>query len=477
MASPGSGLVDWVLRRLEPASEDLAHDTVGEVALTTAPLRLALPAPPFRLRMGEQCLDFHPDPMLVDIGDGPGTIIALDPQRDGTLAHPALRIAAGEERLLDAEDRAQRGLFSAPEEVRRRRLLITHEGDALVLRVAAAEPPTVVSIRNPEPAPVPLLDSRRRALAALIAVFGPRFDPLPPDAALDTLLAVTREMEADTAWQPRDTRGLPGALLELPDGLRLILIGDIHGHVDNLLSVLTRNDYLAAVETGHAALVFLGDLVHHDAPTELEQMRSSMLVMDLVLALKRRHPRGVFMLLGNHDGFSGEIMKGGVPQGLLWDKALRAERGDAYREALSRFYAISPMVMRASGCCACHAGPPTMAVTRRDLIDAHCNPPLAHDLRWTRCAGPGVTHGYRASDVRQLRRVLGLPRGADLVVGHYPRSEADTVWMDSDHISGHDVVFSARDRVVGVLQATDRELVPQVFPVESIASAVATEAG
>ena len=177
------------------------------------------------------------------------------------------------------------------------------------------------------------------------------------------------------------------------------------------------------------------------------------------------------MRLGNHDSFAPEGMKGGVAQGLLWQQALSAERGEDYRDALADFYAISPLVMRAARCCACHAGPPTTVVTRQGLIDAHCNPALAHELTWTRFAAPGVTHGYRAADVRQLRRALGMPRDTDVVVGHFPRSAEETVWMDSDRVRGHHVLFSARDHVAGMLITQDGELVPRVVPVEALAAA------
>lgn len=475
MSQPGSGLVDWVLRRLAPAPIDVSLGP-EELSVAAKPVRLALPAPPFRIRMGEQQLDVHPEPLLVGDGLDTRAVVLVDPAAEGTRSLARLRIAPGEELGLDAEQRDQHGLYSVPGEIRRRRPVISHEGDALVIRVAIAEPATTLSLL-PEPAPGrSLLDGRRRALARLLDLYGQRFEPLSAEQALETLQEVNGIIAARNDWQPRDTRGEPGALLVLPDGIQPVFIGDIHGRIDNLLSLLSRDGLLAAVDAGRVALVFLGDLVHHDDPRQLEQMRSSMLVMDLVMRLKLRYPRGVFVLIGNHDSFSSEVMKGGVPQGLLWEQALRSERGDAYRDALARFYAISPLVMRGARCCACHAGPPTMAVTRRSLVDAHCNPALAHELTWIRCAAPGVTHGYRAGDVRQLRRALDLPRDTDMVVGHFPRSIDETVWMDSDHIRGHHVLFSARDHVAGMMLAIDGQLVPQVRPVEALAAAVASGA-
>ena len=473
MNESGSSLVDWVRRRFETPPRDVTPETGVAIELSATPVRVPLPAPGFRLRMGAQRLDIHADPLLAGATDPAKALLVIDPDAEGMARVAGVRIAAGEECRLHPDERRQRGLYRVPGEVRKHRPVLLHAGDALLLRVAdTAEPASLTPM--PADAGQALQAERRAALATLRAVYAPRFEPLPADEALATLEDVNELMTTANPWQPRDTRGEPGALLELPPTVAPILVGDIHGRIDNLLTLLTRRGLLAAVESGSAALVFLGDLVHHDDPAQLEQMRSSMLVMDLLLSLKRRHPRGVFMLLGNHDGFSPEVMKGGVPQGLLWKRALLAERGEAYCEALSRFYAISPMVLRAARCCACHAGPPMLAITRQSLVDAHCNAPLAHELAWTRCAGPGVTHGYRAADVRQLRRALGLPRNADLVVGHYPRSGGETVWMDSDHIDGHHVLFSARDQVVGVMPTIDGDLVPQVYPVERIVEMVAS---
>ena len=64
-----------------------------------------------------------------------------------------------------------------------------------------------------------------------------------------------------------------------------------------------------------------------------------------------------------------------------------------------------------------------------------------------------------------------MPRDTDVVVGHFPRSAEETVWMDSDRVRGHHVLFSARDHVAGMLITQDGELVPRVVPVEALAAA------
>jgi hypothetical protein len=60
---------------------------------------------------------------------------------------------------------------------------------------------------------------------------------------------------------------------------------------------------------------------------QLREMQSSMLLMDLIFRLKLRFPRQVFYVRGNHDSFSEDIAKDGIPQGLLWAKELGDQRG------------------------------------------------------------------------------------------------------------------------------------------------------
>ena len=106
----------------------------------------------------------------------------------------------------------------------------------------------------------------------------------------------------------------------MPDNVTPILVGDLHARVDNLLTILSENAVLDSLEKGSAALVILGDAVHSEEPDSLEDMESSLLIMDLIFRLKLRFPERVFFIIGNHDSFLHELMKQGVPQGLLWEK-------------------------------------------------------------------------------------------------------------------------------------------------------------
>ena len=69
------------------------------------------------------------------------------------------------------------------------------------------------------------------------------------------------------------------------------------------------------------------------------------MIMDLIFRLKLRFPDNVFFIVGNHDSFLHEIMKRGVPQGLLWEKHVLSSRGEEYKAGLELFYQQSPLLV------------------------------------------------------------------------------------------------------------------------------------
>ena len=156
MNQAGTGIVDWVLRRFEPAPQDVALEPGDELSLGTTPVRLPLRTHGLRLQMGGQTLDCHPDPLLVaDAADGHALVI-VDPHGQPRRPLACLRIGVGEERRLDADEREQHGMYTMPDEIRRRRPVVTHEGDTVVLRVAVTDPlSSVTALTAPRPRKTP----------------------------------------------------------------------------------------------------------------------------------------------------------------------------------------------------------------------------------------------------------------------------------------------------------------------------------
>ena len=87
--------------------------------------------------------------------------------------------------------------------------------------------------------------------------------------------------------------------------------------MDNLLTILSHGEFLEMMGDGKPRWYSLGDAVHSEMDGQLEDMESSLLMMDLIIKLKLWFPQQIFYVRGNHDSFSAEIGKEGVPQGLL----------------------------------------------------------------------------------------------------------------------------------------------------------------
>jgi hypothetical protein len=412
--------------------------------------------------MGDQRLWILPAGDAVD-GTTMAGCVLFDPDRYLKGIAQSLRVTIGERLILDSEADHQRQVFSNPREVARRRVELRHEGQSLVLREPTPGKETWLRQTNDQRS---LEARRRRALDRIAESYGGPLEPLAPAVALDVLQRVNRLLEVEEQ-RLRDSLGNVGAVVRVPRERTPIFIGDLHGQVDNLLVILSENAFLDAVERDEAVLIFLGDAVHRD-DNSLEEMDSSVLILDLILQMKLAYPSGVHFLLGNHESFSPNVTKGGVPQGILWERHVSERRGDAYRQALERFFGLSPLIALSDDFVACHAGPPRTPVSFEKLVDARRYPDLQDELLWTRQQTPGFPSGYTASDVRRFRRALGLSADAALIVGHYPRDSVRTIWLGAGNIRGHHVLYSSRAVEVGVIARVNGELVPLIYEAEPL---------
>jgi hypothetical protein len=344
---------------------------------------------------------------------------------------------------------------------------VSHTGDSLVFRDPISELGTYVSLAgDPQEIPGPVL-RRRAALQRVLDIFGGPLEPLSPPEATATLKQVNTLLRNE-ASRHQDALGNPGGVLELPDNVTPILVGDMHARVDNLLMILSENAFLEGLEKGTAALIILGDAVHPEGPDRLEEMDSSLLMMDLIFRLKLRFPDQVHYLIGNHDSFLHEIMKQGIPQGLLWEKHVLAARGEAYKAELELFYQLSPLLTLAKDFIACHAGPARRKISRQILVDVHQFPDIVHDMTWNRIRTAAFPAGYTRGDVRQFRKGLEVDSDTPFIVGHHPCSADETLWLNVGQINQHHVVISSRPDQVGIFTRIDGKMVPQIYPAEPL---------
>lgn len=420
---------------------------------------------PMELMLGEngKRLHLYPEYPLHTRGrsEGPPSFILEDPEHTGETIGGFLRLEPGEELVLGRHDPRQQALFHYPDGVEQRHLRLIHDGDAVVFRDKTSVGTCISPMLNEEKT------QRLSCLERVREIFGGPLAPLPKAEATALIGEVNALMEHE-ARRPRDSRGLPGGLLELPAELTPIVVADLHAQVDNLLVILSHNGFLSALERGDACLVIIGDAVHSERDGSLEDMDDSMLIMDLIFRLKLHFPEHFFFVRGNHDSFAEEVSKVGVPQGQLWKRALRKARGKEYRKAMQRYYDLLPYVVVSPDFFATHAAPPRSKISRDMLIDIHRYPGLIPELLNNRMQRPSRVGGYTKGDVRRFRKALDLPAATPFIVGHTPMDQTETFWLNVGGAEHHHVLYSANDAWVGIFTRIGGEMWPLRYPTEPL---------
>jgi len=397
-------------------------------------------------------------------GDG-SAFLLLDPEKFNTGISGFIRVSAGDHLIVGREDEHQRAILGFPASVAARLFSIAHEGDALVFKDLTGNPGTNLAPIIEDK--LNIAEERIANLREIFRIFGGPVQLLPPDQALQDLNRVNDILEREPS-RPIDSRGMPGGVVSLPKKMVPIIVGDLHAQVDNLLTLLTQNQFLEAMSEGKATMVILGDAVHSEMDGCMEEMETSLLIMDLILRLKLWFPQQVFYVRGNHDSFSDEIGKSGIPQGLLWARALREVRGEAYKLAMDRFYELLPFVVLSKSYAACHAAPPRGKVDMDMLVNIHKYPGLIKEVTCNRLSRPNRPAGYTKGDVKRFRHTLKLSGKAELFVGHTPLTRHDTLWSNVGGIEHHDVVFSGNVPWIGVFTSTNGEMIPLRYRSESL---------
>ncbi len=434
-------------------------------SLTGAKVRVAREGFPLQLILGQGAKRLHvyPEALLTGepAGPAPPSFLILDPAAQGQGISGFLRLAPGDRITLGRVDGVQRAIFAYPPEVEDFHLLLIHDGDGVLFRNLPGASTCIAPLMG-----APKSD-RLGKLQRFQELFGGPIEPLEPAAALG-LLERVNALLPEECFRPPNEQGQPGGLVRLPEDLTPILIADLHGQVDNLLTVLSHNAFLEGLDAGTACLILMGDAVHSEIAGEMESMDGSMLMMDLLFRLKVRFPARVFFLRGNHDSFSEHIAKGGVPQGLLWAGALLEARGEDYLRAMDRFYGQLPYVAYSTRLITAHAAPPRSRVSCAMLVDIHRYPALTRELTSNRLQRPDRPQGYTQGDIRHFRQALGLGPETPVVFGHTPLNRTDTLWLNAGGIANHHILFSANPDQVGVLTEVGGTLVPLRYRVEPL---------
>lgn len=237
----------------------------------------------------------------------------------------------------------------------------------------------------------------------------------------------------------------------------LYLVGDIHAKGERIETILEHAQLRPQLESGQAVLVFLGDLFHREEDDRAGEMESSLQTLEIVMDLKIRYPRAVYMLLGNHEFTRIGSTKRGYFQGELFRAAL-AENG--LEECYDSFLKASPLILIHPRCVGVHAGPAVSATSLEELrilpvddVYPSDMSPLLRQLTQSRHAdwSPNSAKSYSEHQVRDFLELCGVP-DARLVTGHTPLDRA-TAW--NWDIGKHLTVIFAAGREVGYFRWTE----------------------
>ncbi|MFC1548380.1 metallophosphoesterase [Candidatus Omnitrophota bacterium] len=226
-----------------------------------------------------------------------------------------------------------------------------------------------------------------------------------------------------------------GAVADLPEGVEIIVVGDLHTRIDNLWQILSDNNNLAKIRRGKAILLILGDAPHRskesihwddtkDLIAKLKEMETSVQIMRTIQRLKRESPNGVIYLNGNHDYLSGkagrEIARVQIAQGAEFRKELEARFGPEYVQMYEHFLSTNPIMARTpDGFVGVHAAPIKSARSLQEIRELKVmeeDHALVHEAMWSRWKDKqNVLSRY---DERDVNRFLKVVDGRILVVAH-----------------------------------------------------------
>jgi len=429
------------------------------------PLQISLGSDDNKLHLFPEC------PLKSSRKEFPPSFILFNPEHFYSRISGFIRLERGKKLILGRSDPEQTAILSYSDRVNNRHLAVTHLGDALIFKDLHSDAGTTLSVLKDPDQSERLIRRRRVKLACIREIFGGPIQLLPLLEAQSDLEKVNRIM-ANEIHRPKNSRGRPGAVVKLPDEIIPFLMGDLHGQLDNLINVLCENRFLESLKDGSACLIMLGDLVHSEIDDQMEDMNDSMLMMDFIYKFKIRFPNQIFHIRGNHDSFSPDAVKGGIPQGLLWEKRLVDVRGERYQKEMDLYYRQLPYVVLAKDFLACHASPPSRKVNLDKLINAAENPELMEQLIHNRIKRPTYPGGYTPRDVKRFLTGMGLGPNFPFIVAHNPLSETETLWLNVGNIDNHHIVYSANSRIIGVFTRIGDKMVPLSYHAEPILEAI-----
>jgi len=445
----------------------------NDVQRITGVNRIAHDGRTFEMLLGDQRLCFHPEiPLGVKRHAMKKNWIVNTPQACSTLSPSGfVRIKVGETVVLGKANKECDDILHFSDKVAKRHVSVTNtRGDLTITPLDETVGVKLVRFDD--------LDYRERVASTryksflfLRQLYGGPIQLLSRSSALERIRKVNALM-ASEPMRPPTRDGRPGGIIDLQQRAVPVIVGDLHAEVDNLLKILSENCLLGCLRSKSATLVLLGDAVHSENLDEMEDMDSSILMMDLIFALKLHFPENFFYIRGNHDSFETDISKNGISQGVLMRERLAELRGPEYVEEMERYYGMLAYIIKSPYFYATHAGPPRSEVTLEELIHIGENAALCREVTRTRLQRANYPGGYNKSDIKRFRKTLGISKGVPFVVGHTPLDPFGSYWKNVGAIKRHHIIYSAHQQGPAILQQIKEELIPLSYPAEPLTQLV-----
>ena len=248
--------------------------------------------------------------------------------------------------------------------------------------------------------------------------------------------------------RPKDLKGKPGGLITIPDNLFPIIIGDLHGAVNNLKAIINHENNIEKIENNEAILIIIGDALHNDQTGQMREMQSSFDSFEYLLTLINQFPNNVIYIRGNHDTFDERLIKSGISQGLEFKKFLLKKTNKQCVNEVEKFFEILPMFIIGNGYVVTHAGPIRRGVTEEELINIYYDIDGYNQLMWNRIhefRGNPSLKEYDEDDIKKMLKKLKLPPDTHFIVGHNPlwnTGDMSGIWLDVLGIKNHHIIYS-----------------------------------
>jgi len=221
----------------------------------------------------------------------------------------------------------------------------------------------------------------------------------------------------------------------LPAKGKAIFVGDLHGDFGALMSILEKTKFIENMnKKENLYLVFLGDYIDRG----LRQIET----IKCVLELKRKYPKNVILLRGNHDAHQVYITGHDFPY--------ISELSEEYSKRI--FEKLPTLLITESGIVAVHAGIPNKAIS--GLLELKDNEILFDQMRWNdpkdtieeyeNSPRDGYSGTYKVFGQRAFERFISAIGGKVMVRSHEPKP------------LGYKIMFS--DRLISIFSTGGQSL-------------------